>query len=189
MDVKDAILSRRSIFKFKPDPIPNDVIEEIFSYGIWAPNHHVTEPWRFIVIGEQTKQVLAERYRDIRVERTPDHVDAENLEKIGKLAYEKFMSKPTIVAVSCILDGDEQRQREDYAAACCAVQNVQLAAWDVGIGMQWSTGPITLEEQTYQLLGIDADKEYIIGFFYTGYPEEIKGSNRQPAGEFIRWVA
>ena len=46
MDVKDAILSRRSIFKFKQEPVPNDVIEQIFSYGIWAPNHHVTEPCR-----------------------------------------------------------------------------------------------------------------------------------------------
>ena len=46
MDVKDAIISRRSIFKFKQEPVPNDVIEQIFSYGIWAPNHHITEPWR-----------------------------------------------------------------------------------------------------------------------------------------------
>ena len=46
MDVKDAILSRRSIFKFKQEPVPNDVIEKFFSYGIWAPNHHITEPWR-----------------------------------------------------------------------------------------------------------------------------------------------
>ena len=58
-------------------------------------------------------------------------------------------------------------------AACCAMQNVQLAAWDAGVGMQWSTGRITLEEQTYQLLGIDSSQEYIIGFFYTGYPADI----------------
>ncbi len=189
MDVKDAIISRRSVFKFKQEPVPKDVIEEIFSFGIWAPNHHITEPWRFTVIGEKTKLTLAQRYREIKMEDTPDHVDAENLAKIGELAYEKFMSKPTIIAVSCIQDGDEQRQREDYAAACCAMQNVQLAAWDAGVGMQWSTGRITMEEQTYKLLGIDSSQEYIIGFFYTGYPAEIKQPNRKPAAEFIRWVA
>ena len=53
MDVKDAILSRRTIFKFEQKPVPDDVIEQVFSFGIWAPNHHVTEPWRFIVIGEK----------------------------------------------------------------------------------------------------------------------------------------
>ena len=189
MDVKDAILSRRSIFKFKEEPVQNDVIEKIFSYGIWAPNHHVTEPWRFTVIGEKTKLTLAQRYREIKMEDTPDHVDAENLAKIGQLAYEKFMSKPTIIAVSCVQDGDEQRQREDYAATCCAMQNVQLAAWDAGVGMQWSTGRITMEEQTYKLLGLDSSQEYIIGFFYTGYPAEIKEPKRKPAAEFMRWVA
>ena len=189
MDVKDAIISRRTIFKFKEEPVPNDIIEQIFSYGIWAPNHHITEPWRFTVIGEKTKLILAQRYREIKMEDTPDHVDAENLAKIGQLAYEKFMSKPTIIAVSCVQNGDEQRQREDYAAACCAMQNVQLAAWDAGVGMQWSTGRITMEEQTYKLLGIDSSQEYIIGFFYTGYPAEIKEPKRQPAAEFIRWVA
>ena len=123
------------------------------------------------------------------MEDTPDHVDAENLKKIGELAYEKFMSKPTIIAVSCVQEGDEQRKREDYAAACCAMQNVQLAAWDAGVGMQWSTGRITMEENTYQLLGIDSSQEYIIGFFYTGYPADIGAPKRQPAGDFIRWVA
>ena len=188
MDIKEAIVSRRSVFKFKQEPVPNAVIEQIFSYGIWAPNHHLTEPWRFTVIGEATQLTLAERYRDIRVEQAADDVDAANLAKIGELAYEKFMSKPVIIAVSCVQEGDEQRQREDYAAACCAMQNVQLAAWDAGVGMQWSTGPITLEEQTYQLLGIDSAKEYIIGFFYTGYPAEIKDPKRQPIGAFLRWT-
>ena len=78
-----------------------------------------------------------------------------------------------MVAVSCVQDGDEIQNREDYAAACCAMQNVALAAWSEGIGMQWSTGPITLEDETYELLGVDREKEYIIGFFYTGYPEEV----------------
>ncbi len=49
MSVKDAILLRRTIFKFKQEPLSNDAIKQIFSYGILAPNHHVTEPWRFIV--------------------------------------------------------------------------------------------------------------------------------------------
>ena len=45
MAVKDVILSRRSIFDSKQEPVPNDAIEQILSYGIWTPNHHVTEPW------------------------------------------------------------------------------------------------------------------------------------------------
>jgi nitroreductase len=188
MTATETIRARRTIFKFKPGSVPNEDIEQILSFGIWAPNHHITEPWRFTVIGEETKLILADRYREIKMEDTPDHVDAENLEKIGELAYEKFMSKPTIIAVSCLQEGDEQRRREDYAATCCAVQNVQLAAWEKGVGMQWSTGAITMEEGTYRLLGIDSEQEYIIGFLYTGYPEEIREPQRKPFDEVLRWT-
>jgi nitroreductase len=189
MTATETIRSRRTTFKFKPGPVPKDVVEEILSYGIWAPNHHITEPWRFTVIGEETKLILADRYRQLKMDDTPEHVEAENLAKIGELAYQKFMSKPTIIAVSFTLEGDEQHQREDYAATCCAMQNVQLAAWELGVGMQWSTGKITMEKDTYKLLGIDPEKEYIIGFFYTGFPDEIREPQRQPLGEFLRWTA
>jgi len=68
------------------------------------------------------------------------------------------------------------------------VQNVQLAAWDIGVGMQWSTGPITMERATYDLLGIDPEKEYIIGFYYVGYPDEVPKPRRKPIHEVIRWT-
>ena len=99
------------------------------------------------------------------------------------------MSKPTIVAVSCLQEGDEQRRREDYAATCCAVQNVHLAAWNEGVGMQWTTGPITLEKETYELLGVDPEREYMIGFLYTGYPSEVPTPRRKPLAEVMRWTA
>ena len=188
MDVLEAIKSRRTIFRFKPDPVPKDVLEKVFEYGIWAPNHRLTEPWRFVVLGEAAKLKLAERYREIQMGKAPDHVDDEHRAKIGKAGYAKFMSKPTIVAVSCLQEGDEQQRREDYAAACCAMQNVQLAAWNEGIGMQWSTGPITMERATYDLLGVDPEQEYIIGFFYTGYPTETPTPKRKPLAEVLRWI-
>ena len=98
------------------------------------------------------------------------------------------MSKPTIVSVSCIQEGNDQRQREDYASVCCSMLNIQLAGWEQGIGMQWSTGGITLEQGTYDLLGIDSENEYIIGFYYMGYPEEIPTPKRKPLPQVLRWV-
>ena len=187
MELQEALVSRRTVFRFKPEPVPRNVLEKVFSYGIWAPNHHTTEPWRFVVLGKETKETLGRRYGEIQMGKAPDHVDDENRATLGERGYAKFMSKPTIVTVSCLQEGDEQTQREDYAATCCAMQNVQLAAWEAGIGMQWSTGPISLEEPTYQLLGIDSAKEYIIGFFYMGYPEEIPECERKPIDEVMRW--
>ena len=93
------------------------------------------------------------------------------------------------MAVSCLQEGDEQRRREDYASACCAIYCIQLAGWEQGIGMQWSTGAITMEKGTYDLLGIDPDREYIIGFGYIGYPAEVPTPKRKPLNEVLRQTA
>lgn len=188
MDVLEAIASRRSVFKFKPEPVPHEVIERIFSYGRWAQNHHLTEPWRFVVIGEKTKEILAKRYAEIQRGKAAEGADEAAKQALADAGYKKFHSKPTIVAVSCLQDGDEVRNREDYAAACCAMQNIALAGWAEGVGMQWTTGPITLEDATYDLLGLDKEREYIIGFMYTGYPEEVLEGRRKEIGDVLRYV-
>ena len=194
MSVMEAIQSRRTIFKFKPDPVPKTVLEDILYAGIWAPNHHLTEPWRFTVIGEEVKVKLAERYGEIQVEKVTSNPEAakaateETLAEIRERGVQKFMSKPTIVAVSCIKEGSEQRQLEDYASVCCSMLNIQLAGWEQGVGMQWSTGGITLEQGTYDLFGIDSETEYIIGFYYMGYPDEIPTPKRKPLHDVLRWV-
>ena len=188
MDVLEAIHTRRTIFKFKPGGVPKDVIEKIYEAGLWAPNHHLTEPWRFVVLGEETKEILAQRYSEIQEDKAAKGASDEARRILKEAGYAKFMSKPTIIAVACLQDGDEIKNREDYAAACCAMQNVQLAAWAEGVGMQWSTGPITLEENTYKLLGVDTENEYIIGFFYTGYPDEIPEPRRKPLEEVLSWT-
>jgi nitroreductase len=68
------------------------------------------------------------------------------------------------------------------------VQNIQLAAWAEGIGMQWSTNALTKDPATYELLGIDRDREYIIGFLYIGYPDEMPTRQRKPLSEVLRRV-
>ena len=194
LSVMEAIQSRRTIFKFKPDPVPKNILEDLLYAGIWAPNHHLTEPWRFVVIGEAAKLKLSERYGEIQVEKVTSKPEAakaateETLAEIRERGVQKFLSKPTIVAVSCIKEGSAQRQLEDYASVCCSMVNIQLAGWEQGIGMQWSTGAITIEKETYELLGIDSENEYIIGFYYMGYPAEIPTPKRKPLHDVLRWV-
>lgn len=185
MHVMDAIASRRTIFKFKPEPVSREVLEKVFEAGIWAPNHLSTEPWRFIVLGDQTKELLGQRYAEIQADKCKEDADDATCRKAAEAGYAKFMSKPTIVAVACKQTGDDLRKQEDYAAACCAVQNVQLAAWSEGVGMQWSTGPITRERATYERLGVDVESEMIIGFFYMGTPEEVPTPTRKPLNEVL----
>ena len=187
--VKELIESRRTVFKFRPEPVPRELLEEILSAGRWAPNHHLTEPWRFTIIGEEARQILAERYRQLQIEKATEGISDEAKRIIGQKGYDKFMGRPTAVAVSCTRQGDEQEQREDYAATCCAMLLIQLQGWAYGIGMQWSTGAITREPATYKLLGIDPEQEYIVGFYFMGYPTEVGSARRKPLDESLRTTA
>ena len=189
LSVTEAIQSRRTIFNFKLKKPAREEIEEVLAFGIWAPNHRLTEPWRFTIIGEKKKLILAGRYREIQIEKVIEHANEQQQTSVGQKGYDKFMSKPVIVAVSYIKSGNNFEQREDYAATCCAIQNIQLAAWSHGIGMQWSTGPITREKETHTLIGINYEEEEIIGFLYTGYPAEIPKARRKLFSELFRVTA
>lgn len=164
MDTQEAIFSRRTIKDFKPDPVPAPLIEHVLIAGTWAQNHKLTEPWRFIVLGPKAHQALAA-------------IDS------------KLATKPLIVAVTCSVSGDAFQQREDYAAVCCAIQNIQLAAWASGLGMQWSTGRTSQLPETLALLGINPQQEEMAGLLYFGYPALVPASKpRRPLAEVTRWL-
>jgi nitroreductase len=186
--VRDAIRNRRTVFQFNPGAVPRDVLTEILEAATWSPNHHLTEPWRFTVLGPEMKDAFAERYRGIQEEKCLPGTAPEHVAAAGEKGRAKWMSKPTVVFVSVVLSGDEQRQREDTASVSCAMLNMQLAGVELGVGMQWSTGPITIERATYDLLSIDPASEYIVGLCYMGYPAEVGTSTRRPVGEVTRWT-
>jgi nitroreductase len=186
MEVLDAIRSRRSISKFLPEPVPIADLKQVLAAGTWAPNHHLNEPWRFIIIGPHVRQRLAERYADLRVERIPVEAVDRRL-RVREENIRKFTGIPVIVAVATMQKGDEQQRREDYAATCCAMQNIQLAAWAEGIGMKWSTNAITRDLLAYELLELDPQRFYIIGFLYAGFPADVPIRERKlPLDEVIR---
>ena len=85
---------------------------------------------------------------------------------------------------------DALQRREDFAATCCAIQNIQLAAWAEGLGMQWSTNKQTRQAETYSLLQIDPAGEEIAAFLYFGYPASVPPpAARRPLEQVMRRVA
>ncbi|GIX07716.1 MAG: nitroreductase [Candidatus Poribacteria bacterium] len=184
--IRQAIEARRTVFEFRPEPVPEEVVMDLLEAGTWAPNHHLTEPWRFTLIGPETKKKLGERYAELQVAKVANVATVEQIEDVRQKALEKWMARPTMVAVSCVQEGDEQQRREDFMATCCAMVLIQLAGWERGIGMQWSTHPIIYEKATYELLGIPYGRETIVGFYYMGYPATIPTGRRRPVEELIR---
>ena len=92
-----------------------------------------------------------------------------------------------MVAVSQFLNGPAAQQREDLAAIACAIQNIQLAAWAEGVGMQWSSGKIIQLPLTYEVLGIVPEHEEIVGLLFFGYPASVPAAQpRRPLADVSR---
>ncbi len=185
MELYETLLRRRTIKDFKPDAVPPALLERVLAAGVWAQNHKLTEPWRFTLLGPETHRRLAEDFAGGQAAASGD--EAARTEQIRQEALKKILSKPCLVAVSQVLLGSPAQRREDYGAIACAVQNIQLAAWAEGLGMQWGSGKIIGLPETYEVLGIDPAQEEIVGLLFFGFPASIPGAQpRKPLAEVSR---
>lgn len=185
MDLYEALLSRRTVFHYRDEPVPKDAIDRALEAARWAPNHKLTEPWRFYIVGPQTQVALGQIAAGLAEQKCVDRTAEESARQVER-ARDKIARVPllTVVTQTRTVD-DDLRSKEDYAAVSLAIHNFVLAFWAEGIGSQWSTGGITRDPAAYQSLSISADAEEIVGFIKTGYPEKIPQSKRRPLNEVV----
>ena len=173
--VEELIKSRRTIYEFKPDQVPVEKIKQAIDVARWAPNHHLTEPWHFYLLGPETVAAVIELNTKLAREKSGEQ--AAN-------AKQKHWSKiPGWLVATCDKSPEPQRMQEDYAACCCAIQNMMLYLWNENIGMKWSTGKVTRDPRFHELLWIDPDAESVVGLFWYGYAEEIPKATRKQAAQ------
>ncbi|MCG8324155.1 MAG: nitroreductase [Thiotrichales bacterium] len=173
--LKTLILNRRSINRYREDKVPAELVRSALDAAVWAPNHRLTEPWRFYLLGEETKQKICALNSNIVAEN--------NGEAAGKMKYGKWMSIPGWLAVTCQVAEDPLQQQEDYAACCCVIHNLSLLLWSQGIGMKWTTGDVIRDDRFYDLIWVDRTVETVVGLFWYGYPDESPSGARRPAAE------
>lgn len=159
----ERIRGRRTVNLFLKQPVGRKLIRDAIEVARWAPNHHVTEPWHFYVLGEETIARAVELTRVIVTERKG--------EKKGDFKAQAAAERPGWLVVTCRKSADELKQQEDYASCCCAIQNFLLYLSEAGIGSKWSTGPITRDPRFFELLGVDGNEEMIVGLIFYGYPK------------------
>jgi nitroreductase len=169
-ELAELIRGRRTITLFENKPVPRELLLEAIELARWAPNHHVTEPWRFYLLGEFSRLAMVELIRRIAIVKKGD--------KAGAFKAEAAAAVPGWLVVTCRRSADEVLQQEDYAACSCAIQNLMLYLWQAGVGCKWATSDVTLDEGLVDLLGIDADKEYAVGIIRYGYPKIVPRQSR-----------
>ncbi len=178
MDIQTLIRNRRTIHEYDPDkPVPDGIIRDAIESACWAPNHHLTEPWHFVMLGKETIDAVCELNREI--------VTASKGPDVAEKKFRRWHNIPGWLVVSCDRSEDQLRFMEDYAACACAIQNMMLTLWDKGLGMKWSTGAVTRDERFYELTWVDPKQQHIMGILWYGFAAEVPQTVRKPVAQVI----
>ena len=173
----ERIRSRRTTNIFLQQEVSRDLVLEAIELARWAPNHHLTEPWHFYLLGDEKKAASAELIRTI--------VTENKTAEMGEHKFKAAKAIPGWLVVTCKRSDDELLAREDYAACCCAVQNILLYLSEAGLASKWTTGLITRDARFFDLLGIDAEKEYVVSLLWFGYPKVLPTQSRKDVAEIL----
>lgn len=168
MEVADAIRTRRTVKAYHPRPVPREVLDELFDLARWAPNHNLTEPWRFRVLGPAALEALKRA--------------------AGEEAAPKLDRCPTLVVASAVQTGDPVQDEEDVLATACATYVVLLAAHDRGLAGYWRT-PAVLRTAEGRAACAVPDSERVLGLLHLGEGRQAKDPPpRADPDEFVSYL-
>lgn len=170
--VYEAIRGRRTARNFDGNAIEDTKIERMLGAAVCAPNHRLTEPWRFFVLekGGTTRVSVADLVYDWTIDNALNPNPATR-KRSAESVRKDILNTPVLIYVYSISGLNEEVTTENYAATCCAVQNFCLAAYAEGIAVGWSTGKSTRPERLAKLLGAEEDWT-MVGALSIGYPSD-----------------
>jgi nitroreductase len=168
VDVETAIRTRRTHKAFGAESVPRETLEELFELARWAPNHNLTNPWRFRVLGPESLARLKQ---------------AAGPEAAGKLDR-----APTLVAASQVRSDDPIQDQEDLCAAATASYIVLLGAHARGLAGYWRTPAVLRTPEGSAALRV-GDDERVIGLLHLGPPrQEREPPERLPPAGFVTFL-
>lgn len=196
--VLDAIISRRSIRRYRQEPVPAVRLEQVLQAATWAPSAHNRQPWRFAVV-----QALAARSRlakamgarlraDLEADGVPEAVIAADVAR----SYHRLTGAPVLIVVCLTMADmdrypDERRQHNERIMAiqstAMAGQNLLLAAHALGLAGCWMCAPLFSQGTVSEVLDLPASWEPQ-GLITLGYPAQGRSKERKPLHEVVRFA-
>lgn len=169
--VDEAIRSRRTHKVFADEPLARETVAEILELARWAPNHKLTNPWRFRVLGPGAT---------LRLKRVVERAQPGSGAKLDRA--------PTLICATVVLEGDAEQRREDMLSAAAACYIVLLAAHARGLAGYWRTVPAIDSAAGRRALGI-ADRESPIGLLHLGgVRQEARAPEREPVERLVSFL-
>ena len=170
--------SRRTIHVFTEERPPDELVHNAIDVARWAPNHRLTEPWRFYLLGGQTAAAITERNAQL--------VRARRGDSAAEAKQARWELIPGWLLVTSLRSTDDVRDQENYAATACAIQNLQLDLWSHGVGVKWTTGRVTRHAEFWEIVDVDPNKERLVGLLWYGYPAHQPKSQRRSVSAVLQ---
>jgi nitroreductase len=169
MDVEEAIRSRRTHKVYAAEPLPREELDALLELACWAPNHNLTNPWRFRVVGPKALAALKEA--------------------AGEESAKKLDRAPTLVVASQVRDeADPIQDEEDLCASAAAIYIVLLAAHARGLAGYWRTPSVLREPAGRAAVGVP-DDERVLGLIHLGRPRQDKAPpERAPSADYVTYL-
>lgn len=187
-EITDLIKNRRTIYpeQFSDRKVHKEQLELILNNAQWAPTHGNTQPWRFKVFTEESRQVLSDFLAETYLKLTPP--EAQNDLKLAKM-MQRPMQASAVIAVCMERQPTEKiLEIEEIEAVACAIQNMHLTCTAYGLGGFWATPKLIYSQEMNQFLKI-GEKDKCLGLFYIGYPMiEWPTAHRKPLEYTTEWI-
>ena len=189
--LETAIVARRTVKQFTSRTVERELIEHLIQMAVWAPNHRMTEPWRFYVLDGASRNDLAAIAADITREKLgASGVDTAVVERKAQEAAAGWANVPVLLYVTMVMDPRPDVDLENYGAVCCAIQNLTLAAHGHGLGTSWSSGAVA-DAPALRVRAGAGDNERMVGLLRLGYPDPNATppvSRRVPGKVLTSWL-
>lgn len=187
-EITEVIKNRRTIYPefYSTRKVHKEIVENLLNNAIWAPNHGMTQPWRFKVFTGEGLKKLSNFQSELYKEKfTGANFNDKKFYKLKEWP----LKTSVVIGITMTPDPNGRiKTIEEIEATSCAVQNMMLSATAYGIGSYWSSGGVTYMEETKDFLGINKDDQ-CLGFLYLGYPEnDWPKSQRRPIEYVTEWI-
>lgn len=163
MNIRSLFREVRTVRQFAHEQIPRELLIDILDDAVWAPNHRLREPWRFIYFEGEAKEKLAA---------------AIDVKRHARIA-ETVTCAPAAMIITAKTDTNDHIASEDFAAVCCLIHNIRLLGWERELGMCWDLADYSDCPALFPLAGID-ENERIAGILALGFLNRQHDQLSQP---------
>jgi nitroreductase len=185
MRISEAIQARRTVKRFTARPITREEIETMLAAAAVGPNHRLTQPWRFYVLGPDARYAYGLALGNRKAKKLEDAAAAQTMRETVAAEHRAL---PAMIAVAVVTSENPEIREEDYAAAMMGIENLALTAVELGLGTALKTGGVMDDPAARAAVGV-RDGERIIAIVNVGEPaEQTPPKKREPAATFTTWV-